>query len=142
LRLALAAALLAASSIAHSQGAPSARDTATQIVQRLAAGDIEAAAAQSNAPERRREVLESYRKQVGEEAFRRVYAQYLRGRIVEEIVVGSHRLVIWDIGHIAGQFFVEKDGRFVLDDAPSESRDKLRRALADYRKARASGGKD
>jgi hypothetical protein len=142
LRAALAAALLAAASIAYSQGSPSARDTATAVVRLLSEGKIEEAAALSSHPERRREVLEDYRGRVGEDEFRRIYGQYLAGRIVDEVIVDGHRLIIWDIGHIAGQFFVEKGGRFLLDEEPSEARNKLQRALADYRKARASRQKD
>ncbi|HWA36938.1 MAG TPA: hypothetical protein VG873_03675 [Burkholderiales bacterium] len=141
MRLAVAAALLAASALAFAQSG--ARETATRLVALLSEGNIEDAAALSNHPQRRREVLEDYRKRVGDEEFRRIYAHYLKGRIVDEIADGKHRLVIWDLGnHFAGQFFVEKDGRFLLDDEPSEARNRLRRALADYRKARASGRKD
>jgi hypothetical protein len=140
LRLVVAAALLAASALAGAQS--SARDTATWVVERLAAGEIESVANRSNAPERRREVLEAYRSQVGEQAFRDVYAQYRAGTIVEEIALGAHRLVIWKLkDHLAGQYFVEVDGRFLLDDVPGETRSRLRRALQEYR-ARASGRTD
>lgn len=136
----LLAALVAGASLAFAQ--PDPRQTARQLVALLAEGKVEEASALSNHPQRRREVLEAYRKEVGEEEFRRVYARYREGRIVEEIAEGRHRLLIWDLGHVAGQFFVEKDGRYLLDDEPSAARDKLRRALADYRDARASGRKD
>jgi hypothetical protein len=136
----LVAALLASANFAFAQSDP--RETARQLVALLAEGKVEEAAALSNHPQRRREVLEAYRKEVGEEEFRRIYARYREGRIVEEIADGRHRLLIWDLGHVAGQFFVEKDGRYLLDDEPSPARDKLRRALADYRSARASGRKD
>lgn len=136
----LLAALAASASLAFAQSGP--RETARQLVALLAEGKVEEAAALSNHPVRRREVLEAYRKEVGDEEFRRIYARYREGRIVEEIAEGRHRLLIWDLGHVAGQFFVEKDGRYLLDDEPSAARDKLRRALADYRDARASGRKD
>jgi hypothetical protein len=137
----LAASLLAAATLAFAQSDP--RGTARKLVALLAEGKVEEAAALSNHPQRRREVLEAYRKQVGDEEFRRVYARYREGRIVEELADGRHRLVIWDLGgHHAGQFLVEVDGRFLLDDEPSNARDRLRRALADYRAARASGRKD
>ena len=136
----LVASLLATATLAFAGS--DAREAATKLVALLAEGKVEEAAALSNRPQRRREVLEAYRRQVGEEEFRRIYARYREGRIVEEIAEGPHRLVIWDLGHVAGQFFVEKDGRYLLDDEPSEARDRLRRALADYRKARASGRKD
>ncbi len=136
----MAAALLAASALSFAQS--SARETAAWMVERLAAGEIEAVASRSNAPERRREVLEAYRSQVGEEAFRRVYAQYREGAIVDEYALGAHRLVIWKLpGHLAGQYFVEVDGRFLLDDVPGETRSRLARLLQDYR-ARASGRTD
>lgn len=140
MRLLVAAALLAASAFAFAQSG--ARETAASLVALLSEGRIEEAAALSSHPQRRREVLEDYRARVGDEEFRRVYGRYRQGRIVDEIVEGKHRLVIWDLGHIAGQYFVEVDGRYLLDDEPSEARSKLRRALADYRKARASGRKD
>jgi hypothetical protein len=140
----LVAALGATATFAFAQA--DARDTAAKLVALLAEGKVEEAAALSNHPRRRREVLEAYRKQVGEGEFRRIYARYREGRIVEEIAEGPRRLVIWQLteppGHVAGQFFVEKDGRFVLDDEPSEARNRLRRALADYREARASRRKD
>lgn len=137
----LVAALVASASFALAQSADP-RQTARLLVALLAEGKVEEAAALSNHPERRREILEAYRKEVGEEEFRRIYARYREGRIVEELAEGRHRLLIWDLGHVAGQFFVEKDGRYLLDDEPSAARDKLRRALADYRNARASGRKD
>lgn len=136
----VATALLAASTLSFAQS--SARETAAWVVERLAAGDIDSVASRSNAPERRREVLEAYRREVGEEAFRKVYAQYREGAIVDEYALDAHRLVIWQLpGHLAGQYFVEVDGRFLVDDIPGETRNRLRRYLRDYR-AKASGRTD
>jgi hypothetical protein len=143
------AALLLASFLgaAVAADAPaSARETATRVVRSLAAGDLEGVAALSNAPQRRLEVLQEYRARVGEEEFRRVFARYLEQPIVDEIALGRHRLVIWQLadvdGHLAGQYYVEVEGRFLLDDVPSDARARLRRVLEDYRKARPSGRKD
>jgi hypothetical protein len=141
LKVLVALALCAAALAAHAQD--SARETATRIVRSLAAGDIESAAALSNAPQRRREVLEDYRSRVGADEFKRVYAQYLASPIVDEIAIGAHHLVIWDLGgNLAGQFYVAAEGRFLLDDVPGETRTRLRRILDERRQARASGRRD
>lgn len=118
----------------------SARPSAERLLRLLAQGDIAAAARLSNAPERRYEVLRDYRNLVGEEEFKRVYGRYLHpaNRLLAEAAMGRRRLLIWDLGEagnrLAGQFFVELDGRFVLDDVPSAERAKLQRVLEDYRK--------
>ena len=117
----------------------SARATAEQILRHLAAGDIEKAAALSNAPARRLEVLRDYQASVGEDEFKRVFAQYLGNRIVEEIAIGPRRLLVWDLAeashHLAGQYYVEVEGRFLMDDVPGEERAKLTRVLQAYRKS-------
>ncbi len=99
----------------------------------------------SNHPERRREELDRYRRTVGEAEFRRVFSEYRRQPILEEIAIGPHRLVIRRLveggGELAGQYFVEKDGRLLLDDEPSEGRARLRKVLEE-RRATASGRKD
>lgn len=123
-----------------SAGEASAQPAARHILRLLAAGDIEAAAQLSNEPARRREVLADYRARVGEEEFRRVFDQYLSpsNQVVTELAIGAHRLIIWDLadaGHrMAGQYYVEADGRFLMDDRPSAERQALRRALEQYRK--------
>lgn len=120
--------------------AESARASATRLLALLAEGDIEAAARLSNAPERRYEVLRDYRAQVGEEEFKRVYARYFEpsNRLMAEAAIGKRRLLVWQLGQaggqLAGQFFVEVDGRFVLDDVPSPERQRLERVLREYRK--------
>jgi hypothetical protein len=118
----------------------SARESATRLLALLAQGDIEAAARLSNAPERRYEVLRDYRAQVGEEEFKRVYARYFEpsNRLMAEAAIGKRRLLVWQLGQaggqLAGQFFVEVDGRFLLDDVPSPERQRLERVLREYRK--------
>jgi len=118
----------------------SARATALLLLEHLAAGNIREAAALSNAPEKREEVLRDYRASVGEEEFKRIFARYL-GRanaIVAEVAIGPHRLIIWDLGgpegRLAGQYYVEHEGRFLLDDLPSEARANLHRVLQVYRR--------
>jgi hypothetical protein len=150
--LRLAAFLLAcALSVAHAQDLPSgtlpsfnriqpgaagsAYDTAKTLLAHLAEGNIEAAAALSNAPERRRDVLLYYRETVGEEEFKRIFSRYLdpANALIAEVAIGPRRLLLWKLGeandHIAGQFYVEADGRFLMDDVPGEERNQLRSVL-------------
>jgi hypothetical protein len=120
--------------------AESAKESATRLLALLAEGNIEAAAQLSNAPGRRYEVLRDYRAQVGEAEFRRVYARYFApgNRLVAEAAIGPRRLLIWRLGEaggqLAGQYFVEQGGAFVLDDMPNAERRKLERVLREYRK--------
>lgn len=117
----------------------SARDTALTVIQHLAAGELEQAAALSNAPKRRFEVLRDYRDSVGEEEFKRIFGRFLapENRLIAEVAIGPRRLLVWALGeaggHVAGQFYVAVDGKFVLDDVPSRERDELRRVLRRYR---------
>ena len=119
--------------------AGSARQTAEELLRHLAEGDIENAAVLSNAPKRRFEELAKYRAAVGEEEFKRVYARYFApaNRLVAEVAVGAHRLLIWELGEarrqLAGQYYVEIDGRFLMDDVPGETRAQLQRVLQAYR---------
>lgn len=105
----------------------------------LAQGDIEAAAAMSNAPERRREVLGDYRKRVGDEPFKRIFARYASppNRLIAEVAIGERRLLIWelaDAGHqLAGQYFLRSGDGFLLDDVPNTERAQLGRVLQAYR---------
>jgi hypothetical protein len=125
-------------------GASSARVTALQLVRLLASGRVEDAAALSNAPQRRLEVLREYRAAVGDEEFRRVFARFLSpaNRVVTEMAIGAHRLLVWDLGeaghHLAAQYYVEVEGRFLMDDVPSETRSNLRRVMQAYRAERNS----
>jgi len=119
--------------------AESAAPTAQRMLGLLAQGNIDAAAAMSNAPERRREVLGDYRKRVGDEQFKRIFGQYATppNRLVAEVAIGGRHLLVWDLaeaGHqLAGQYFVREGERFVLDDAPSDERSRLQRILSAYR---------
>jgi hypothetical protein len=123
--------------------AGSAFDTARLLLRHLAAGNIEAAARLSNAPQQRYEVLRDYRAKVGEEEFKRVFDRYFhpQNRLVAEYALGVHRLLIWDLGeeahYLAGQCYVEiEEGKFLMDDVPSERRSRLRRVLQDYRRGK------
>ena len=116
-------------------------NTARLIARHLAAGDIEEAALLSNSPKRRFEVLTDYREAVGEAAFKDVYAQYFdpRNPLVAEIAIGPHRVLAWRLGgrgNLTAQYYVEVDGRFLLDDVPSVERARLRRVFDAYRSGR------
>ena len=117
----------------------SALDAAKLLNLHLSAGDILEAAVLSNAPRRRFEVLRDYRESVGAEEFKKVFAQYLspRNRLIAEITIDRHRLLIWDIQEgatrIAGQYFVEIEGRYFIDDVPNDTRTSLRWVLEAYR---------
>ena len=124
-----------------SGSAGSALEAAKQLLRYLADGNIEEAARLSNAPQRRYELLRDYRAKVGEEEFKRVFGQYFHpeNRLVAEYRLGTRRLLIWDLGeeahHLAGQYYVEiEEGKFLMDDVPSEERSRLRQALDSYRK--------
>jgi hypothetical protein len=122
----------------------SARDTATAFLRYLAAGELEAAATLSNAPKQRLEVLRTYQRNVGEAQFKRLYARYFapENRLLAEAAIGRHRLLVWDLGeannYLAGQFFVDVDGRFLLNDVPSAERTQLQRILEAYRRKTAN----
>lgn len=116
-----------------------------RVLEHLVAGDIEAAAAASNAPERRREVMREYRARVGEAEFRRVFGEYLAQPVVAEIAIGERRLLLRRVdGELVGQFFVRAAPDFVIDDVPSEERTQLQRVLRAYRsgRLRLSAGTD
>ena len=117
----------------------SALDTARLLNLYLAMGDIEEAALLSNSPRRRYEVLREYRESVGEDEFKRVFAQYLQreNRLLAEIAIDKHRLLVWDLRQgatrIAGQYFVDIEGRYLIDDVPNDTRTSLRWVLEAYR---------
>jgi hypothetical protein len=119
--------------------AESAQPVALQILRALAAGDIEQAAKFSNAPERRAEVLREFRARVGDQEFKRVYGEYLapENRVIAEVALGPRRLLVWRLGsagdRVVGQYYVQVDDRFVMDDERSPERAELTRALAKYR---------
>jgi hypothetical protein len=117
----------------------SARPVAMRLLEHLAAAEIEPAALLSTAPRRRYEVLREYLASVGESEFKRVFGQYLfpENRVVAEVAIGPRRLIIWELGEaghrLTGQYYVEIEGKFLMDDAPSEERSRLRRVLEAYR---------
>lgn len=117
----------------------SAKPIAMRILQHLAAGEIEPAALLSNAPRRRYEVLRDYLANIGEDEFKRVFGRYFfpENRVVAEIAIGPRHLIIWALGEsghrLAGQYYVDVEGKFLMDDAPSEERSRLRRILEAYR---------
>jgi hypothetical protein len=118
----------------------SAQPVALQVLRHLAAGRIDEAAQLSNEPARRAEVLRDYVALVGDPEFRRVYAQYLapQNRVIAEIAMGPRRLIIWDLetaGHrLAGQYYIEAEGKFLMDDRPGPERLALQGVLAEHRK--------
>lgn len=116
----------------------SALDTARLLNQYLTAGRLEDAALLSNSPKRRYAVLQDYRREVGEEAFQRVFEQYFypENRLAAEIAIGEHTLLIWHLtqtDRYAGLYFMHIEGRALIDDVPSETRSQLRRLLEAYR---------
>lgn len=117
----------------------SAAETGREVLRLLADGEIVKAAQISNAPKRRLEVFREYRSRVGDEEFRRVFRDYLGpgNKLMAEVALGKHRLLIWKLGdaadHLAGQYYVESDGRFLMDDMPSLERSNLRKILESYR---------
>jgi hypothetical protein len=135
----LAGSALAQQRLVEPSAADSAHASAMRLLRHLADGDIEAAAALSSAPGRRLEVLRDYRNFVGEEEFKRIFGRYFapQNKLVAEVALGPRRLLVWDLGeagnHLAGQFYIEIDGRFVMDDVPSRERDELRAVLQKYR---------
>lgn len=111
----------------------------------LSTGDIEEAALLSNAPRRRYEVLRDYRASIGEDEFKRVFAEYFypENRLLAEIAIDRHRLLVWELrgdakaggapARLAGQYFVEVEGRYLIDDVPNDQRTRLRWILEAYR---------
>jgi hypothetical protein len=124
-------------------GAPgSASATADRLLSLLAEGKIDDAAALSNAPQRRAQVLWQYKDAVGEAEFRRIFGLYGKppNRLVAEVVIGERHLLVWDLAdanhRLAGQYFVRSGEGFVLDDGVSEDRARLQRVLVAYRDGR------
>lgn len=119
---------------------PSALPVAERILRHLAAGEIDEAARFSNEPGRRAEVLRDYLRAVGEAEFRRVYAEYLQppNHVAAEIAMGPRRLLIWQLTgageRLAAQYYVETDGRFLMDDRPGPERRALQQVLVQRRK--------
>jgi hypothetical protein len=123
----------------------SALESAKLIILHLSSGDIEQAALLSNAPRRRYEELDNFKKANGDDQFKRVFAEYFdpRNSVAAEIVVDNRSLLIWKLVsppkpgtppyHYAGQFFVAVDGAYLIDDVPNEQRARLRWVLEAYR---------
>ena len=117
----------------------SALDAARLLNLHLSTGDIEEAALLSNSPRRRFEVLQDYRRTIGDDEFRRVFAEYfdVKNKLIAEIVIGPHSMLVWNqtaTSNIAGQFFVKMDdGRYLVDDIPNSTRASLRQVLEAYR---------
>jgi hypothetical protein len=116
----------------------SALNTTRLLSLHLSTGNLEEAALLSNAPRRRFEELQNFQQTYGAEESKRVFAEYFdpENKLVGEIVIGPHSLLIWDqkrASQIAGQFFVEVDGKFLVDDVPSDARTQLRWVLEAYR---------
>lgn len=122
------------------QGEQSAHPVAMQVLTFLAAGRIDEAAQLSNEPARRAEVLRDYVLMVGDAEFRRVYGQYLepRNQVIAEFAMGPRRLLIWKLetagNRLAGQYYIEADGKFLMDDRAGPERLALQRVLAEHRK--------
>lgn len=121
----------------------SALNTAKLLSAYLASGKVEEAALLSTAPRRRFEILLDYKTAVGEEDFKQVYAQYFQpqNRLMAEIVMGPHSLLVWhlrDNNAYAGQYYVQVEGKVLMDDAPSPERLRLRRILEAVRAGRIS----
>lgn len=121
----------------------SALNTAKLLNQYLLAGQIEDAALLSTAPRRRFEVLRDYWQSVGEDGFKQVYAQYFlpENRLVAEVNMSGHSLLVWHLksnGHYAGQYFVQIEGKVLMDDTPSETRTRLSRVLEAIRTGKIS----
>lgn len=147
MRIALFCAALAVAVPAAAQqerlverGAPdSALGTALVVLRHLAEGNIEEAAVLSNKPRARFLVLYNYRRNVGDEAFKSLFARYLAAseRVKAEVALGPRRLLVWDLGEpesqVVGQYYIEIEGKFLMDDVPSAERAQLRRVLQSYR---------
>lgn len=145
MRFFLVAALLAAApALAQERliepSAPdSARGTAITVLKHLAEGDLEQAAALSNAPKQRLELLRGYRDVVGEDGFRQLFGRLLApdNRLIAEVAIGPRRLLVWELAdanrQLAGQFYIEVDGKFLMDDIPSRERAELQGVLRRYR---------
>ena len=120
----------------------SALNTAKLVTRYLAEGRIEDASLLSNAPKARYARLRESFEGWSEADFRRAYGRYFdpENRIVGEISIDSHRLLIWhlrDTDYLAAFFLVDIEGRLLIDDVPNETRANLRRVLQAYRDGKA-----
>jgi hypothetical protein len=119
--------------------APSSALNAAKLLNlHLSTGDIEEAALLSNSPRRRFEEFHKFQQTYGDEEFKRVFSEYYdpKNQLRAEIVIGAHSLLVWEQAsppNIAGQYFVNIDGRFFMDDVPNDVRTRLRWVLEAYR---------
>ena len=116
----------------------SALNTSWLLHRHLAEANIEEAAVLSNAPRRRHAELRRYLNDVGEAAFRKVFGEYFAegNRPVAEAAIGPYRLIVWYLRgaeRLAGEYYVEVDGRYMIDDGPSQTRNQLRVVLNSLR---------
>jgi hypothetical protein len=116
----------------------SALETAKLVTRHLAEGRIEEASLLSTAPKTRYGLLQEATAGWTEEDFRKTYGSYFapENRIVGEVAVGEHRLLMWhlkDIDHVAAFYLVDVEGRMLIDDAPNPMRANLRKVLEAYR---------
>jgi len=127
-----------------SADASDALDAARRITRLLAAGELEDVSLLSNAPKARFDRLREAFGDWTKDEFERAFGRYFNAenRILGDAAIGRHRLLMWylkDSDHVTAYYFVDVDGRLLLDDAPSETRAKLRRVLEAYRAGRAPG---
>lgn len=57
-------------------------------------------------------------------------------RLLAEVAIGRHHLLVWRLEgreRIVGQYYVEIEGRVLMDDVPSVTRRQLRRVLEAWR---------
>jgi hypothetical protein len=56
-------------------------------------------------------------------------------RLIAEVAIGPRRLLVWELAdrQLAGQFYIEVEGKFLMDDVPSRERAQLRGVLRRYR---------
>jgi hypothetical protein len=116
----------------------SALATSSLLKLHLMNGKIEDAALLSNAPRRRFEEFHKFQQTYGDEEFKRVFSEYYdpKNRLRAEIVIGAHSLLVWEQAsppNVAGQYFVNIDGRVFMDDVPNDTRTQLRWVLEAYR---------
>jgi hypothetical protein len=112
------------------------------VTRHLAAGRVEEVSLLSNAPKARFERLREGFAGWSQDDFARAFGRYFapENRIAGEAAIGPHRLLMWylkDSDYLTGYFFVEVDGKLLLDDVPSETRTRLRRVLEAHRAGRA-----
>jgi hypothetical protein len=118
-------------------------NTAILVTRHLAAGRIEEASLLSNAPKARYERLRESLAGWTEADFVRAYGRYFDpgSRILGKATIGKHHLLMWylkDNDYLTGYFIVDVEGKFLLDDIPSEARSQLRQVLEAHRAGRAN----